>query len=47
MGLPHNDPVTNARKVNDAPRGAQLRATASATLVFQINPTAPAAAITT
>ena len=36
---PHNEPVTSATKVNDAPIGAQLAATACDTLIRQIKAT--------
>ena len=45
IGFPQSDPVTRARKVNDAPMGAQATATASATLIRQMRPTAAAPAI--
>src|SRR5215204_5354724 len=34
MGLPHSMPVTNAAAVNEAPSGAQLAATTSASFIF-------------
>ncbi len=45
MGRPHKDPVTSAAKVNEAPIGAQLAATACATFMRQIRPMAAATAM--
>ena len=45
IGWPHRAPVTSAAKVNEAPIGAQLAATACATLMRQISPTAAAIAM--
>src|SRR5438067_12870827 len=42
IGSPHSAPVTSAAKVNEAPIGAQLAATACATLMRQNRPTADA-----
>ena len=36
MGLPHNEPVTKASKVNDAPKVAELTVITSASLMFQM-----------
>src|SRR5210317_1457181 len=40
IGLPQIEPVASARKVNEAPIGAQLAATACASLILQIRPIA-------
>src|SRR6266446_4001213 len=40
IGWPHSAPVTSAAKVNEAPIGAQLAATACATLMRQMSPAA-------
>jgi hypothetical protein len=45
MGLPQSIPVTSETAVNQAPIGAQLAATACATLMRQISPTAALSAI--
>ena len=45
IGCPQSDPVTSAATVKDAPMGAQLAATACATLMRQIRPTAAATAM--
>src|ERR1700743_669622 len=42
MGFPNNDPVASAAAVKEAPIGAQAAATAWATLMRQISPTAAA-----
>ena len=47
IGLPHSEPVTRARKVNDAPTGALATATTSASFIRQTRATALAPAITT
>ena len=47
IGLPHSEPVTRARNVNEAPTGALAIATTSASFIRQIRATALAPAITT
>ena len=46
IGFPHNEPVAKAKKVNDAPMGAELAAIISASLIRQTNPMPAAVAIT-
>jgi hypothetical protein len=46
MGLPHNDPVTSAKKVKLAPIGALLIKTTSASFIRQTMTTTPQKAIT-
>ena len=45
IGSPQSAPVTSAAKVNDAPIGAQLAATACATFMRQMSPIAAAIAM--
>src|SRR2546430_12990284 len=45
IGSPHTAPVTSAAKVHEAPIGAQLAATASATSMRPIRPPAAATAL--
>ena len=45
IGCPQSDPVTSAATVKEAPMGAQLAASAWATLIRQMRPTAAATAM--
>src|SRR5471030_760917 len=47
IGRPHREPVTSAATVKDAPIGAQLAATACATFIRQMSPTAAVIAMVT
>src|SRR5665213_223750 len=47
IGRPQSIPVASASAVNEAPMGAQLAATACATFIRQIRPTAALVAMTT